>query len=242
LTRGRAGTKKSSARPKPARRRSASKSTASRTAKASAPKKRPAASKKPATKSTTASKTARKAPAKPAAKKSPPPRKPAPAKKTPAAKAPAAKSPARAAAKSPARAPAVGIVPPAAKPPARVEAPSKFRREYRKWLERLIALRHRLVQEGARLGEEGLKALEQEVSVDHMADFGSDSYEQDTTLSLIENKSEAVRDVDEAIKRIELKTYGLCEECEQLIPSGRLEVLPHARYCVHCQAKREVEV
>lgn len=95
------------------------------------------------------------------------------------------------------------------------------------------------MHEGARLEEEGLKAQEQEVSVDHMADFGSDSYEQDTTLALIENKSEAVRDVDDAIKRIELKTYGLCEECEQLIPAGRLEVLPHARYCVRCQSTRE---
>lgn len=128
---------------------------------------------------------------------------------------------------------------PAAAQPEKVEAPAKFRREYRKWLERLIALRHKLVEEGERLGEEGLKALEQEVSVDHMADFGSDSYEQDTTLALIENKSDAVRDVDAAIHRIELKTYGLCEECEQLVPSGRLEVIPHARYCVTCQAKRE---
>jgi RNA polymerase-binding transcription factor DksA len=46
--------------------------------------------------------------------------------------------------------------------------------------------------------------------------------------------------VDAAIKRIETKTYGLCEDCEQLVPHGRLEVLPHARYCVKCQAAREV--
>ncbi|MCE9636933.1 MAG: TraR/DksA C4-type zinc finger protein [Planctomycetes bacterium] len=46
-------------------------------------------------------------------------------------------------------------------------------------------------------------------------------------------------DVDEAIRRMELKTYGLCEECELMIPVGRLEVLPHARYCVKCQSARE---
>jgi RNA polymerase-binding transcription factor DksA len=125
------------------------------------------------------------------------------------------------------------------KPLPKVEAPPKFRREYRKWLERLLSLRRQLVVEGERLGEEGFKALEQEVSVDHMADFGSDSYEQDTTLALIENKSDALRDVDEAIRRIEAKTYGLCEECEQMVPLGRLEVLPHARYCVKCQTARE---
>lgn len=170
--------------------------------------------------------------------------KPKAAPPKPAAKAKPASPPAkgRAAPKaSPAaRAVARPVAPlPVARALPKVEAPPKFRREYRKWLERLIALRHRLRDEGNRLEEEGLKALEQEVSVDHMADYGSDSYEQDTTLALIENKTEALRDVDDAIKRIELKTYGLCEECEQLIPSGRLEVLPHARYCVKCQAQRE---
>jgi DnaK suppressor protein len=121
----------------------------------------------------------------------------------------------------------------------KIEAPKKFQREYKRWLERLIALRHALLRDGERLEEEGLKALEQEVSVDHMADYGSDSYEQDNTLALIESKSEALRDVDESIRKIEARSYGLCEECEQLIPAGRLAVLPHARFCVTCQAKRE---
>lgn len=119
------------------------------------------------------------------------------------------------------------------------EAPGKFRREYRRWREVLISLRHRLISEGSHLEEEGLKAQEQEVSVDHMADFGSDSSEQETTLQLIESNSLSLRDVDDALKRIEAKTYGLCEDCEALIPSARLEVLPHARLCIACQSKRE---
>lgn len=118
-------------------------------------------------------------------------------------------------------------------------APGKFRREYKRWKDLLISLRHRLLQEGSHLEEEGLKALEQEVSVDHMADFGSDSYEQETTLQLIETNSLSLRDVDNALKRIEQGTYGLCEDCESLIPSARLTVLPHARYCIACQSKRE---
>lgn len=130
-------------------------------------------------------------------------------------------------------------IPAAIKAAPKVEAPAKFRREYRRWLDRLISLRHRLLAEGEHLEEEGLKALEQEVSVDHMADYGSDMSEQDTTLALIESKTEALRDVDDAIRRIEVKTYGLCEECEQMIPPGRLELLPHTRYCVKCQEKRE---
>ena len=124
--------------------------------------------------------------------------------------------------------------------PVRVlQAPGKFRREYRRWRDLLISLRHRLLQEGSHLEEEGLKALEQEVSVDHMADFGSDSSEQETTLQLIESNSLSMRDVDDALKRIDIGSYGLCEDCEQLIPTARLSVLPHARYCISCQGKRE---
>jgi len=121
----------------------------------------------------------------------------------------------------------------------KVEAPPKFRREYKRWKDLLISLRHRLLQEGSHLEEEGLKALEQEVSVDHMADFGSDSSEQETTLQLIESNSLSLRDVDDALKRIDAKSYGLCEECEALIPSARLGILPHARFCIECQSKRE---
>lgn len=121
----------------------------------------------------------------------------------------------------------------------KVEAPGKFRREYRRWKDLLITLRQRLMQEGSHLEEEGLKAIEQEVSVDHMADFGSDSAEQETTLQLIESNSISVRDVDDALKRIEARTFGLCEECEMLIPPARLAIIPHARLCIACQSKRE---
>jgi DnaK suppressor protein len=131
--------------------------------------------------------------------------------------------------------PAPIVLPPLPK----VEAPAKFRREYKRWKDLLISLRHRLLQEGSHLEEEGLKALEQEVSVDHMADFGSDSSEQETTLQLIESNSLSLRDVDDALKRIDAKNYGLCEECESLIPPARLGILPHARFCIECQSRRE---
>lgn len=189
-------------------------------------------------------------PAKPAR---PAPRAPAKAKnsvKRPAPKAPAkpvkpvkAAKPAAKPVKAPPM-PKAAKAPPMPKPipilPVRVlQAPGKFRREYRRWRDLLISLRHRLLQEGSHLEEEGLKALEQEVSVDHMADFGSDSSEQETTLQLIESNSLSMRDVDDALKRIDIGSYGLCEDCEQLIPTARLSVLPHARFCISCQSKRE---
>lgn len=157
------------------------------------------------------------------------------AKSAPAKPAAAAK-PVKPAKSAPSARLVIPVVVPAA--PA-AQAPGKFRREYRKWKDILISLRHRLLREGSHLEEEGLKALEQEVSVDHMADFGSDSSEQETTLQLIEVNSLSMRDVDDALKRIDAGSYGLCEECEALIPPARLEVLPHARFCIACQSKRE---
>jgi DnaK suppressor protein len=175
--------------------------------------------------------TTSKKPARPAVKPRP---KPMAAAKKPPAKPPA--KPARPA--KPAK--PVALPRPVLLPKIEAtQAPSKFRREYRRWKDLLITLRHRLLAEGSHLEEEGLKALEQEVSVDHMADFGSDSSEQETTLQLIESNSLSVRDVDDALKRIDAGTYGLCEDCEQLIPSARLSVLPHARFCISCQSKRE---
>ena len=212
-----------------------------------------AKSKKVGTKRPAAAKpSGKRAPIRPAKKPAAPPAKKAavkPAKPTaktaklvkqappPSAKA-SVKAPPKVPAKPVKAAKPVVIVPPKIQPPA-VLAPAPFRREYRRWKDLLISLRHRLLSEGSHLEEEGLKALEQEVSVDHMADFGSDSSEQETTLQLIESNSLSLRDVDDALKRIEAKIYGLCEECEQLIPSARLGVLPHARFCIACQSKRE---
>ncbi len=195
------------------------------------------------------SKKVAKRPQKPAGKPARPRAHPAPARVAKASKPakPSKPAPSKSAAK-----PAAKAVKPvkAAKAPRLVipvivpaapaaQAPGKFRREYRKWKDILISLRHRLLREGSHLEEEGLKALEQEVSVDHMADFGSDSSEQETTLQLIEVNSLSMRDVDDALKRIDAGSYGLCEECEVLVPPARLEVLPHARFCIACQSKRE---
>jgi RNA polymerase-binding transcription factor DksA len=219
---------------KPARKRAAAARTPPRkpTKPAAAPKPtKPSAAAKPTKPAAVAKPTKPLAVAKPK-----PGTKPAAKGAHAAAKAPAPAKPSKAGKPAKAAPVPVPIVLPVI---PKVEAPGKFRREYRRWKELLITLRHRLLSEGSHLEEEGLKALEQEVSVDHMADFGSDSSEQETTLQLIESNSISLRDVDDALKRIEAKTYGLCEDCEALIPPARLAVIPHARLCISCQSKRE---
>jgi RNA polymerase-binding protein DksA len=73
------------------------------------------------------------------------------------------------------------------------------------------------------------------------AETGTDNFERETALNIATNESERLRDVTDALKRIEAGTYGVCEGCEEPILKKRLEVFPSARYCVKCQAKLEKE-
>ena len=245
--------KKASAKPAAASTRGASapnppaaprKASAKKVAKKTASKKK-AAVKKTAPKKTAAKKTvakttvAKKTVAKPAAAKN------VVAKKTVGKKALAKRASGRtrkAAGATPATWNAVASAAPGPQlviAGEEAHAPKAFQRQYKTWLQRLIGLRRRLLGETTQLEEEALRAAEGDVSIDHMADYGSDSFEQEFTLSLIESKSEALRDVDEAIRKIDVGSYGLCEECETLIPRGRLEVLPHTPLCIECKSAQE---
>lgn len=66
----------------------------------------------------------------------------------------------------------------------------------------------------------------------HMADIGTDTYEQEFSLGLMDSERRLVREILDALKRIERGTYGICEGTGQPIPKGRLEANPWARYCV----------
>jgi DnaK suppressor protein len=71
------------------------------------------------------------------------------------------------------------------------------------------------------------------------ADLGSDNFEREFTLSLVESKDETLEQIDEALERIANGTYGVCENCETKIPRARLQAIPYANYCVSCAAKLE---
>jgi len=66
----------------------------------------------------------------------------------------------------------------------------------------------------------------------HMADIGSDNYEQELTLGLLENEQQVIRDIDEALARIEDRTYGLCRATGKIISKARLKARPWAKYCI----------
>jgi RNA polymerase-binding protein DksA len=66
----------------------------------------------------------------------------------------------------------------------------------------------------------------------HMADLGTDNYEQEFALGLMDSERKLLREIDRALGRIEKKTYGICEGTGKPIPKARLEAQPWARYCV----------
>ena len=66
----------------------------------------------------------------------------------------------------------------------------------------------------------------------HMADIGTDNYEQEFTLGLMDSERKLLHEIDDALQRIEDSTYGICEGTGKPIPKARLEAQPWARYCV----------
>ena len=73
----------------------------------------------------------------------------------------------------------------------------------------------------------------------HQADAGSDAYDRDFALSLLSQEQDALYEIDEALKRIEVGTYGKCEMSGKPIPHARLEAIPFARFTVECQSQLE---
>ena len=73
----------------------------------------------------------------------------------------------------------------------------------------------------------------------HQADAGSDAYDRDFALSLLSQEQDALYEIEEALKRVDAGTYGVCEMSGKAIPHARLEAIPFARFTVECQAQIE---
>jgi DnaK suppressor protein len=117
--------------------------------------------------------------------------------------------------------------------------------ESKVYKERLLALRARLRGEITQLADAALKKNRPDGAADsssmptHMADLGSDNFEQEFTLSLMENEEDTLSAIESALERIEDGTYGQCEECGVKIPTARLNAIPYAPLCVKCAGQLE---
>jgi RNA polymerase-binding transcription factor DksA len=73
----------------------------------------------------------------------------------------------------------------------------------------------------------------------HMADLGTDNFEQENTLNLLANEETMLKEIAAALERIDGGKFGKCEECKGEIAKPRLKELPYTRYCVACARKMD---
>jgi DnaK suppressor protein len=73
----------------------------------------------------------------------------------------------------------------------------------------------------------------------HFADCGTDEYERELTLRLLEKEDQVLTEAAAALARLDTGDFGRCEECGSVIPTERLEALPYARHCVECARQME---
>ena len=111
--------------------------------------------------------------------------------------------------------------------------------ELRKYKKKLLAKRAEITGDVNNMEAHALKSTEQDNSVDHMADFGTDNFEQQLTLGLIENNEKLLQQIDAALERIEVGTYGMCVNTGKPISKARLEAIPWAALCIEEQRRLE---
>jgi RNA polymerase-binding transcription factor DksA len=117
--------------------------------------------------------------------------------------------------------------------------------DFNGYRQQLLDLRSRLRGDVSHLTREALRETGGEASGSlsntpiHMADLGTDNFEQEFTLGLIQNEEQALDEISAALDRVAQGTFGHCEECHKEIPRQRLQALPYARYCVECARKHE---
>jgi len=128
---------------------------------------------------------------------------------------------------------------PNGKPAGRVELTPFLTRQK----ERLLQLRDSMLDSMMGVAKDNLRTRAEGSEASafgmHQADAGSDAYDRDFALSLLSQEQDALYEIEEALKRIDLGAYGVCEMSGKPISHARLEALPFARYTVECQSQIE---
>ena len=122
----------------------------------------------------------------------------------------------------------------------------KFNKKELVYFKKLILKRkEEVLEEIKHLSEDTLKKSQKDASGDisgytyHMADVATDAYDREFSLGLASNEQNSLYELDDALKKIDEGTFGICEECNSLITKIRLKAVPYARLCVKCQKKKE---
>lgn len=114
---------------------------------------------------------------------------------------------------------------------------TKVKPQWSKYYKTLLELHERLMTQMDGLAKESAEEM-QSYSL-HMADSGTDNFDRDFALSLLSSDQDAVYEIEEALRRIEKETYGVCELTGKPIPKARLEAIPWTRFTVDAQMQLE---
>ena len=132
------------------------------------------------------------------------------------------------------------------KPPRPLRKSRLTPEELNMFREMLIAKRDELLSTVSQLRDDALHKSRQESAGDlsampiHMADIGSDNWEQEFTLGLLANENELLREIDEALQRMDSGTYGVCVATNKHIQKRRLRAKPWAKYCIEYARQLEL--
>jgi len=109
----------------------------------------------------------------------------------------------------------------------------------------ILKRKEEILDEIKHLSEDTLKKSQKDASGDisgyayHMADVATDTYDREFSLELVSNSREILYELDEALKKIEEGTFGICESCKMPISKARLKAIPQAHLCIKCQEIRD---
>lgn len=119
------------------------------------------------------------------------------------------------------------------------------KKESEKFKKLLLKIREKMSDELKAITEDSLSKTQRDATGDlsgytyHMADVATDNYDREFSLKIASDEQEILFEIDEALKRIEDKSYGGCLECEKKISKSRLTAIPYAHFCISCQTKSE---
>lgn len=126
---------------------------------------------------------------------------------------------------------------PPAEPKKKKPRKPAFDAEFLKSIREELADERRLLV--AMMQSEKDQLAHKEMGLADPSDMASGGMESDLSLGLMANEAARLEKIDEAIKRIDEGSYGICVECEKPIPKKRLEFLPFALRCLECEGNRE---
>lgn len=182
-------------------------------------------------------KSAKKASSSSAKMKKPAAKKSKPARVAKKASAPATKTPAKAKPVPIAKKVSAPAKPVGKKPPLQTVGFLAKQRD------RLLILKDTLLDSMTGVAKDSLRSRAEGSEASafgmHQADAGSDAYDRDFALSLLSQEQDSLYEIDEALKRLDTGSYGVCEMSGKPILHARLEALPFTRYTVECQAEIE---